>query len=277
MLRFVATSLIFFCFSLITCSKHTALIAPEENEQDSDIAEPEYQPPGLFPLAHGSIWQYKLDYHSISTNSRTRTDIIDKKGSLELKVIDETVIEDSRKFLVQTRVIIDKAIYRNKILYPVGFILSDTTYTLFNTVDTTYLFNITLYRDTLWYDNKGSLEYMIATEYPEYAKNGQADLKLFSCSSVASGFQPEHGSIKRITADTSWGKVNTIKYFYDMPLVYGDITAVIVKPINDWNWRDNKAGLWNLTWWKHEGGTITYTYQKLTLDLISYKSGQPVE
>lgn len=273
MLRFVTTSLIFFCFSLITCSKHTALIAPEENEQDSDIVEPEYQPPGLFPLAHGSIWQYKLDYHSIST---TVTDS-DKKGSLELKVIDETVIEDSRKFLVQTRVIIDKAIYRKLISYPGGITLSDTTYTLFNTLDTTYLYNITLYRDTLWYDNKGSLEYMMATEYPEYAKRGQADLKLFSCPLVASGFQPGLGSIKRITADTSRGKVNTVRYRFVEPFFQGDITAYFVKPINDWNWRDNRAGLWNLTWWKHEGGTITYTYEKLTLDLISYKSGQPVE
>jgi len=139
------------------------------------------------------------------------------------------------------------------------------------------VYNITLYRDTLWYDNKGSLEYMMATEYPEYAKNGQADLKLFSCPSVASGFQPELGSIKRITADTSRGKVNTVRYRFDEPFFEGEITADFVKPINDWNWRDNKAGLWNLTYWKHEGGTITFSYEKLTLDLIFYKSGHPVE
>ncbi len=276
MLRFVATSLIFFCFSLITCSRESIPTAPEENEQDSDIVEPEYQPPGLFPLAHGSIWQYKLDYYSISTDSRTRFIETNRYGFAEINVQTEQVEKDLRKYLVEKRVKIDSETYHQMIGLAENLQL-DTTYTLSNTVDTTYLYNITLYRDTLWYDNKGSLEYMMATEYPEYVKKGQADLKLFSCSSVASGFQPELGSIWRTTADTSWGKVNTIKYFYDMPLVYGDITAVIVKPINDWNWRDNKAGLWNLTWWKHEGGTITYTYQKLTLDLISYKSGRPVE
>ncbi|MFH1070304.1 MAG: hypothetical protein V1794_11855 [Candidatus Glassbacteria bacterium] len=256
----------------ISCSKGDPF-SPETDSGANQSAQAER----LLPLAAGDKWQYRLTFsrssHGCSSCGGSSSEYY---GTFEFSIPAKLDQKDYSTFFVETRLKVDT-------LHHYEYddeTYEQSSYDEFNVIDTTMHYIIRAARDTLWYVDNGALSLMLANDYPE---KGEADLRIFSCPPLTDRYMPGRGNFWKtdFVFDSISGRpayryrqegepINYILYYYQKIEPQGELMADFYKPI-----RDIKTipGFTSVHWYRHEGGSISYSHEELTLSILSYVSG----
>lgn len=159
---------------------------------DSIPAKPE-----LFPLALGACWKYLYFYSSYYSGRAFGTARIQRWGTFDLRVIQEAVEEDVRRYAVELRTEI-----KCENSYSEDNSAQGSPRKLSNEIAGARIRNLLFDSEALWYDNGSKLEYMMPGAF---IPGGQVNLKLFNTpgNTDYSGGLPLYGSLSTPRAGKS--------------------------------------------------------------------------
>jgi len=134
---------------------------------DSFPAKPE-----LLPLALGASWRYLYLYSSYYSGRAFGTARVQRWGTFDIRVTEEAVEEDTRRYVVEAR-----AEIKCENSYSEDKPDQDSQRKLSNKINTTKTRKLVFDGEALWYDNGSKLEYMMSRAF---IPGGRINLKLFN-------------------------------------------------------------------------------------------------
>jgi hypothetical protein len=218
---------------------------------DSIPAKPE-----LLPLALGACWRYLYFYSGYYSGRAFGTARIQRWGTFDLRVVEEAVEEDTRRYAVETRTEI-----KCENSYSEDSSAQDSARKLSNKIVTSRTRNLVFDGEALWYDNGSKLEYMMPGAF---IPGGRVNLKLFNVS----GNNDYSGGLDLYGALSGPGARKSDQYIY-----YNRLAGPWLKEQMAVFSSENK-GLTSLTSHAKIGGDSAMSTDT-SLELVEYTPGAP--
>lgn len=219
---------------------------------DSIPAKPE-----LLPLALGASWKYLYFYSSYYSGRAFGTVRIQRWGTFDLRVIEEAVEEDTRRYVLEARGEI-----KCENSYCEENTAQDSPRKLSNRIATARTRNLVFDGEALWYDNGSKLEYMMPGAF---IPGGRVNLKLYNVP----GNTDYSNGLDLYGALSGPGTRKSDRYIY-----YNRLSGPWKKERMAVFSSDNK-GLTSLTSHANIGGK-TAMIADMNLELVEYSPGVPV-